>query len=174
MKTSLTAAVDLILSHEGGYVEDPRDPGGCTNLGITLATYRAFIHPRGSCSDLKHLTANQAASIYQRHYWDAVRGDDLPAGLDVCVVDMAVNAGVSMAAKLLQRLLGVPADGVIGAVTLAALDGHDVVGLCHRYSVARIAFYQSLPTFKTFGKGWSNRVITTQAAALLLANHHGD
>ncbi len=168
MRASLNTAIELIRQHEGGYVNHPRDPGGCTNMGITLATYRQHLNRQGNCGDLSRLTWNQAAAIYRRHYWDAVRGDDLPAGLDLSVFDMAVNAGVGRAARLLQGLLGVREDGQIGPVTLAAVASQDPDALIHDYAQTRLRYYRALPGWKDFGKGWTDRTIKTRTAAFAL------
>jgi hypothetical protein len=103
-----------VLKHEGGYVNHPADPGGATNLGITAATLaRARGHPV-SAADVAALTRAEAAAIYRRFFWNSARGDDLPAGLDHAVFDLAVNSGPGRAARLLQRVLAVAEDGVIG------------------------------------------------------------
>ena len=169
MRASLNTAIDLIIRHEGGFVNHPSDPGGPTNMGITLATYRARVDRRGTVADLRKLTWNQAADIYRRHYWDAVRGDDLPAGLDLVLFDMAVNAGPGQAVRLLQSLLGVATDGQLGPQTLSAVAAGDPLDLIRRYSIRRLRYYEALPGWKTFWRGWTERVHQTREAALALA-----
>lgn len=166
MRSSLPTALRLIRQHEGGYVNHPRDPGGCTNLGITIATYRRHIKAGGSCADLRRLTWPQAAAIYQSDYWAAVRGDDLPIGVDVCVADMAVNAGSRNAIWLLQKSLRTAPDGRIGPVTLAAASKRDPRALVDAYCAMRLAYYRERKTWRTFGAGWSQRNAETRAAAL--------
>ena len=104
-------AVALILKHEGGYVHDKNDPGGETNYGISKRAYPA--------EDIKALTPERAKALYRRDYWDAIRGPELPFPVALVVFDMAVNAGVSAAVKLLQRSVGATVDGKIGPQTIA-------------------------------------------------------
>lgn len=170
MRSSLPTALDHVRAYEGGYVNHPRDPGGCTNLGITLATYRRHLDSRGTCAGLKRLKWPQAAEIYRRAYWAAVNGDDLPAGLDLLVFDMGVNAGPGTAIRLLQQVLEVEDDGVIGPKTLAALSRRDPLDLVDSYSARRITYYRRLKTWTTFGLGWTRRTqAAKQAARALLA-----
>jgi lysozyme family protein len=156
----------LILAHEGGYVDHPADPGGATNLGITLATLSAWRGATVTKADVRALTQKEAGAIYRARYWNAVRGDDLPPGLDLAMFDYAVNSGVGRAAKDLQGLVGAVQDGAIGAKTLAALDGMPAAHLVTRLCDTRLAFLRGLKTWPTFGKGWARRVEETRAAAL--------
>ena len=112
--------LEIILHHEGGYVNHPKDPGGETNLGVTKRVYEEW----GRTKDMKDLTVEDVAPIYQKNYWNRVRGDDLPAGLDLCVFDFGVNAGTGRAAKFLQRLVGTTVDGGIGPATLRAVNAY--------------------------------------------------
>lgn len=162
-KPSLT----LTLAHEGGYVNHPSDPGGPTNRGITQRVYdayRQFYHlaPRS----VKAITDAEVAEIYGKNYWKLIRGDSLPCGLDYCVFDFAVNSGVSRAVRYLQRSVGVADDGVIGLVTLAAIEAcakADEERLIAQYCANRLAFVRSLSTFATFGKGWTRRIVGSNA-----------
>jgi len=170
MRDRFPAALEEILRHEGGYVDHPRDPGGCTNLGITLATYRAHVSRGATCADVRGLTRATAARIYRRKYWDLVRGDDLAAGLDLAVFDFAVNSGPARAAKFLQRLLGVAADGIIGPVTLEAAERHDPRHLVRQLCQRRLSWLQRLRHWSTFGRGWSRRVRDVQAKGIAWAD----
>lgn len=170
MNSSLPSALDHLRSCEGGYVNHPRDPGGCTNFGITLATYRQRLNPAGTCRDLKGLTWEQAAGIYRDHYWTAVSADALPPGLDLLVFDHAVNAGPDTAVRILQRLLDVERDGRTGPVTLAAIAARPLTVLIAQYAITRLAYYRSLKTWPTFGLGWTKRVTAARVAALALAD----
>ena len=105
--------LETILHHEGGYVNHPKDPGGETNLGVTKRVYEGW----GGTKDMKDLTVEDVAPIYEKNYWGKVKGDDLPSGLDLCVFDFAVNAGPGRAAKYLQTMIGTVADGGIGPNT---------------------------------------------------------
>lgn len=167
MKSNYQKCLALVLKHEGGYVNHPKDPGGATNFGITQAVYDAY-RPRAKQS-VRYITSGEVEAIYRKQYWDKVRGDELPDGLDFAVFDFAVNSGVSRAAKYLQRIVGVADDGAIGPATLAAIKSKPVATLitdiCHK----RMVFLQGLKTFATFGKGWTRRVNETRAAALGMA-----
>lgn len=169
MRSSLSAALAHIAEFEGGYVNHPRDPGGCTHRGITLATYRRYLKPNGTCADLRRLTWGQAATIYRDHYWSAVQGDALPAGVDLLVFDMGVNAGPVTAARLLQQALGVTADGRIGPITLGAATRADPHELIAEFTTRRLRYYQGLNGFKAFGRGWTRRTRAAEARALELA-----
>ena len=161
MSNKFSEALEVILHHEGGYVNHPKDPGGETNLGVTKRVYEEF----GGTKDMKELTKEDVEPIYKKNYWDRVKGDDLPEGLDLCIFDFAVNAGPGRAAKFLQKLIGVTQDGGIGPQTLGALQsaiGEDVRTqtreMIEKYQNERHNYYQSLSTFETFGRGWTRRV----------------
>lgn len=155
-----------ILRHEGGFVDHPKDPGGATNLGITIATYRRYINPKGTVADLKKLTQAQAIKVYKAEYWDKVRGDDLPVGVDYAVADFGVNSGPSRGIKHLQRAVGVTEDGVIGPATMAAVKRVAPAVIVERITDSRMAFLRGLKTWDTFGKGWTSRVSSVRQAAL--------
>jgi lysozyme family protein len=169
MQSSYDAALARVLAHEGGYTNHPDDPGGPTNFGITIFDYRKYVKADAGAADVRAMKLDQAKAIYRAKYWDALRCDDLPAGLDYAVFDYGVNSGVSRAAKVLQRLLGAPADGVIGPVTLAAARDCDceraVAALCEE----RLGFLRALRTWPVFGKGWGRRVDEVKTAALGMA-----
>src|SRR5210317_1506289 len=110
-------SLEIILHHEGGYVNHPKDQGGETNLGVTKRVYEEW----GGTKDMKDLTVEDVAPIYRKNYWDRMKCDDLPAGLDLCLFDFGVNAGTGRSAKFLQRMIGTVADGGIGPNTLKAL-----------------------------------------------------
>ena len=171
--SSYDGALARLLAHEGGYVNDPRDPGGPTKYGITLAVYRASGHPGATAADVQAMTLAEAKAIYRRRYWDALRCDDLPAGIDYAVFDYGVNSGPARAAKALQRLVGVAADGRIGPVTLAAARRHDAAEIVQRLCEERLAFLKSLGTWPAFGAGWARRVAAVRVAALALAQPGG-
>lgn len=152
-----------VLRHEGGYVDHPRDPGGATNLGVTLGTAKAFrldIDGDGDVdkNDVRLLTPETAAPVYRKGYWLAASCDKLPAGLDYMVFDLAVNSGTDRAKRYLQKSAGVVVDGQIGPKTLAAVAQIGPLRMIDRMSGLREAFYRSLGTFPTFGKGWLRRL----------------
>jgi len=171
MRANLSVAVELILTHEGGYVNHPRDPGGCTNYGITLGTYRSLIDPNGTCADLRRMGKAIARGIYQRTYWSAVKADSLPPGVDAVIFDHGVNAGPRRAVRLLQAALGVSQDGSIGPLTLAADwqqagSAHEANALVRELTERRLDYYRSLRGWRDFGRGWARRVRETEALAL--------
>jgi lysozyme family protein len=165
MKDNFAAALAHVLLSEGGYVNNPKDPGGMTNLGCTKAVWEEFVGHPVSETDMRELTPADVAPLYKRKYWDKVAGDDLPAGLDYCVFDAAINSGPGRAAKWLQEVAGVNADGSIGPATLKAIDAFSPLEIIAQYNDKRLQFLESLPTFATFGKGWSNRVSSVQSIA---------
>ena len=161
--------LETILHHEGGYVNHPKDPGGETNMGVTKRVYEEW----GGTKDMKDLTFEDVAPIYKKNYWDRVKGDNLSSGLDLCIFDFGVNAGTGRAAKFIQKMIGVTADGGIGPQTLRALGIYEeevggVAEVIKEYQIRRQEYYESLSTFKTFGKGWTRRVNETTQSALKL------
>ena len=165
MITNFTTCLARVLASEGGFVNNPADPGGMTNLGCTKSTWEEFVGHPVSEADMRALTPDDVAPLYKRKYWDKVSGDLLPAGLDYCVFDAAINSGPGRAAKWLQALVDVTADGAIGPGTLAAVDNFSVQDLIAHYNDQRLQFLESLPTWGTFGKGWGNRVAQVQSTA---------
>ena len=166
MQDNYEHCLEMILHHEGGYVNHPKDPGGETNLGVTKRVYEEW----GGDKDMTDLLVEDVAPIYQKNYWDRCKCDDLPSGLDLCVFDFAVNAGPSRSAKFLQRLIGTTVDGGIGPNTLKAVQNYvEEVGLetaIEDYQSARQEYYEALDTFDTFGRGWTRRVEETTSSAL--------
>jgi lysozyme family protein len=154
------AAFDIIIGHEGGYVNDPADPGGETKYGISKRAYPDL--------DIAALELADARDIYRADYWDACRCDELPPALALAVFDAAVNQGVAAAGRFLQRAVGASADGVIGPNTLAAAGRAGEAALGHLLA-ERALHYASLPTFARFGRGWMRRLFETHARALAAA-----
>lgn len=169
MDRNFAKCLDLVLKYEGGYVNHPSDPGGPTNLGITLATFRRFVKPNGTVEDLKKLTKEQAATCYRRQYWDAIQGSELPGGVDLTTFDFAVNSGPDRAAKYLQGIVGAKQDGKIGPATLKAVKGMMRATVINDLCDKRMAFLKGLKTWPTFGKGWTSRVSAVRAEALKMA-----
>jgi lysozyme family protein len=156
---------ELMLKSEGGYVNNPADPGGMTNLGVTKATWENWVGRESDEAEMRGLTPEKVEPLYKKKYWDAVRADDLPVGLDYLMFDFGVNAGPGRAIKLLQSAVGVTPDGGFGPLTLAAVQAIDPVELIEKFSQAKEDFYRSLGTFATFGKGWLNRVADVKVKA---------
>ena len=152
---SFEQAVAMVLRHEGGYSNDPRDPGGETRFGISKRAYPDV--------DILRLTEDEAKAIYKRDYWDKLRPDELPQELAICVFDCAVNMGRDKAIRLLQRACGVAQDGVMGGNTLAA--ANRLVDPVVRFSAERIIAYTGIRGFDTFGKGWLRRTVSVALEA---------
>lgn len=143
-------AFDRVISSEGGYVNDPRDPGGETRYGISK---RAYPH-----EDIPGMTLERAKQLYKRDYWDAIKGDQMPYDVAVHVFDTAVNCGVATAARMLQKALGVQADGVLGPFTLSTAQAIDPARFAAKFNAERLDYYAALPTWPAYGKGWVKRV----------------
>jgi len=156
---------ELMLKSEGGYVDHPADPGGRTNLGVTQATWENWVGRASDEAEMRSLTPEKVEPLYKKKYWDAVRADDLPVGLDYLMFDFGVNAGPGRAIKVMQSAVGVTPDGGFGPMTLAAVQAIDPVELIEKFSQAKEDFYRSLGTFATFGKGWLNRVADVKVKA---------
>lgn len=150
---------NITLRWEGGYVNHPKDPGGATNRGVIQRVYDAYRTRKGlSRQSVKYIADSEVKEIYKNQYWDRVRGDELPHGVDLAVWDFGVNSGPSRSVKYLQRILGVRQDGVMGEVTLAAVEQRDPARLAAQLCDDRLAFVQRLSTWSTFGKGWGRRI----------------
>lgn len=169
MKTNFDRCLSEVLQHEGGWADDPHDPGGATMRGITIGTFRAWKGRGVTKAELRAISDADLRAIYRQKYWDAVRGDYLPAGLDLVAFDAAVNSGVSRGAKWLQTALGVAADGKIGPATLAAARKAHPEAVIDRATSARLAWLRTLPTWGRFGKGWSRRVDSVHEEASAMA-----
>lgn len=155
------------LKHEGGWANHPRDPGGATMKGVTQKVYDGWREARNLPKrSVRHIEDAELGDIYRRQYWDAVRADELPAGVDLAAFDFAVNSGPARAAKSLQRTLGLNADGHIGAATLAAVGRVSPEIVIADYMAARRAFLRGLSTYGTFGRGWMRRCDEIEDAAL--------
>lgn len=169
--SSYDEALRRLLVHEGGYSNHPSDPGGPTNYGITIHDYRRYVKPGATAADIKAMRVTEAKAIYRAKYWDAQRCDDLPAGVDYAVFDYGVNSGIGRSKKVLQRVIGVNADGVLGPKTMAAVAAHDpkqtIVAICDE----RLRFLKRLRTWPVFGRGWGRRVADVEKAALAMAAH---
>lgn len=166
MKDNFARCLPEILRHEGGWADHPKDPGGATMKGITIGTYRQWKGREVTKAELRAISDAEVAAIYRRNYWDKVRGDDLPAGLDLVAFDAAVNSGPSRGARWLQTALGVAADGKIGPKTIAAARAADAATAINRALDIRLSFLKGLKTWPTFGKGWSSRIAGVRKVAL--------
>jgi len=172
MEDRFEICVAFTLRQEGGYTDDPADPGGATNMGITLATYREWSDdPHLGADQVRDMTQKTAEAIYRSLYWNRLRADALPPGVDLSVFDMGVNAGIRRSARLLQQALGFTGekvDGSIGPETLAAADRFDARTLVNNLADRQTAYYRSLANFRIFGTGWLRRTNARRNAALAM------
>jgi lysozyme family protein len=169
MKHNWDEAIKHVLKWEGGYVNHPADPGGMTNLGVTKRVWEEWSGKPATEADMRSLTPEMVSPLYKKRYWNAVRGDDLPSGVDLCVFDCAVNAGPGRASKFLQFAVGATPDGQIGPKTIAAVTSKPADEVIEVFCDLREAHYKSLHTFATFGKGWMRRLASIKAESTDMA-----
>lgn len=155
MSKSFKTALQRVLKHEGGYVNHPSDPGGETNFGITKSTARSY----GYHGSMRTIPMTVVEKIYKSQYWDAMSCENFDFALAYQLFDAAVNHGLLNARKILQRTIKVKDDGIIGAVSLAAIRQLDTADLVQMFNAERISFYTRISTFPTFGRGWMNRMV---------------
>ena len=176
MEKNFPKALQHVLDTEAGFQYDPKDAGnklpdgrqGCTNLGVTQYMWEAFVGHPVSTEDMKRLNKERVARFYKHKYWDPVKADNLPDGIDYLVFDFAVNAGPGRAIKILQSVVGVPEDGLIGPKTLKAVESITPATLIQVYTEAKEDFYKSLDAFKIYGKGWLARADSAEKIAYTL------
>ena len=169
MASDYKECLDLVLKSEGGWVNNPNDPGGETNLGVTKAVWEEYVgHP---VTTMKNLTKDDVAPLYEQKYWRPCYGEILPRGLDFVVFSMGVNAGPGRSVKLFQSAIGCVPDGVIGPATRSLILGSNSTTFISKFSEARREYYRSLKTFPIFGKGWLARVDKEESEALNLAKN---
>ena len=147
-------AVSFILEQEGGYVNNPNDPGKATKYGISKKEYPDL--------DIENITLEQAKKIYKRDYWDRCKCSFIPDSLSIALFDFAVNSGTKKAITYLQKALEVPADGVIGNQTISACNREPTKKVLEKYMDLRLDFLMSLKNWKYFGNGWGKRVNRTK------------
>ena len=165
MKANFERCLSETLKHEGGWADHPSDPGGATMKGVTIGTFAGFKGRKVSKAELRAITDVDLRAIYRRGYWDKVRADDLPAGLDMVAFDGAVNSGPARGARWLQEALGVTADGKVGPETLAFARAANTTLAIDRACDARLMFLQRLAIWPTFAKGWRARVAAVRRVA---------
>lgn len=170
MDRNFKVSLKEVLKQEGGWSDHPSDPGGATMKGVTLATFRSFVNPKGTKSDLKKITDAQLETVYRRQYWDKVHGAELTDGVDFAVFDYAVNSGPVRAVKDLQKVVGVSQDGKVGPKTIAGIKAMGARNVINKLCDVRLAFLKRLKTWPTFGKGWSRRVSNVRDFALGLSS----
>lgn len=161
----------MVIKSEGGFVNNPKDPGGMTNLGVTRSVWQAYLKRDVSEVEMRALTPELVKPFYKAYYWDRIKGDNLPDGVDYAAYDLAVNSGPHRAAQYLQQIAGVTADGMIGPKSLEAIQSCDAKETADAICDMRLDFLKKLSTFDTFGKGWSRRVAEVKAKAISMADN---
>lgn len=143
-------AINRILSHEGGYVNDPRDPGGETKWGISKRSYPTL--------NIKALTREEAIELYRRDFWNPIQGWTFNEAVSFQLLDAAVNHGMGNAVRFIQRAVGVADDGHVGPITLREIKNTSQCDLLLGINAERLEFYTKLSTWTVYGKGWVRRV----------------
>lgn len=170
MKANFAAALALVLGVEKGFTDNPKDPGGATNLGVTQATYDKWRKLQGlPLQSVRLITPVEAGRIYKAEYWDTANCDALPSGVDYCVFDFAVNSGPGRANRFLRHVLyldneSTPTDGTVAARADPGL-------LCFALCLSRLRFMQEDADWTDFGKGWSPRVLSVLYQSLKLCSN---
>jgi lysozyme family protein len=164
---------DICLKHtlewEGQWSNHPKDKGGATMRGVIQRVYDGYRERKGLPKrTVRNITESELREIYRTNYWDQIRGDDLPPGLDLAVFDFAVNSGPARSARYLQKALKINSDGSVGPATLAACAGCDHVATIKAIMKERKKFLKGLSDYRYFGKGWSRRVAGIEPAALAM------
>lgn len=163
-KQNFDAIMDEVFVHEGGYVNHPKDPGGETNLGISKRSY-----PK---EDIFGMTRARAKFLYWRDFWQPIKGDDLPVGVDLVTMDASINSGKTRGVRWIQLAAGLPksrADGIMGPESLRAIKAADALVVIKKGCAIRMGYLRGLRTWGSFGNGWSKRVARVEAVAVAMA-----
>lgn len=176
MDSNFAQSLDLVLRAEDSKYDtkpvvtnDPRDKGGWTKYGVTRKALGAFLGREATPDDVKNLTLETASKIYRQDYWNAVKADSLPVGVDYLLFDCAVNQGPVTAIKILQRTLGVEVDGRLGPVSFSRIKATDIGVLINGFCANRVRAYQALADFAVYGNGWVRRVNALKVKARQMA-----
>ena len=141
---------DRIIGHEQNYVNNPKDPGGETNWGISKRSYPNL--------NIKTLTREKAKEIYYRDFWVKVDGDKLPRSVAFQLMDFAINSGPETAVRYLQRALLVADDGYFGPISKAALEDATETDIVMRLNAERLEFMTKLSNWENASRGWTRRI----------------
>lgn len=172
MRQTLEQAKLWVSLDEGGYSNEPHDPGGPTKFGIDFRDYHAYIDPKGTAEDVKNLTLDQAFKIYEDRYWNPCSCNLLPVGVDYFTFDSALLSGVGAAIRWLQRAVGAEPDGKIGPKTMAKVAEADPLSVLTKMEAYRRARLHTLANWSVYGRGWTNRVNKATARAKKLIQSH--
>ena len=169
MKDNVDVCLKMLLHHEGGFVNHPKDPGGITNFGVTKRVWEEWKGKKVSEQDMRDLTTEDVAPLYKKRYWDKCKCNDLGSGLDFAVFDWAVNSGTGRSAKAVQKICGAAQDGAIGPKTVALVNGPNTQNMIEEVGKIRPHSYESLSTFDTSGRVWtrSNRTHNKKALEMV-------
>ncbi|MDV4263336.1 glycoside hydrolase family 108 protein [Acinetobacter seifertii] len=154
MPLSFDEVFERTIGHEGGYVNNPKDPGGETIWGITIVTARA----NGYIGPMRYMKRDQAKEIYRKAYWERAKCAQYNSAIGFQMFDAAVNHGIGNAIRILQRAVGVADDGSVGQITLGAINEKSLDDVLVLFNAERLDFYSKLKTFDEFGRGWTRRV----------------
>jgi lysozyme family protein len=168
MESNFDQSLKLVLKSEGGYVNNPKDPGGETMMGVTKNAWSTWLKRPIADGEMAKLTVADITLFYKALYWDKSYCNQLPTGIDYMVFDASVNMGVGQSIKLFQKSLGGVPDGIIGPNTMKLINEMNVKTMIDKFSAQKEQFYRSLSTFATFGKGWLARIEHVKQAALKL------
>lgn len=157
----------FVLKKEGPFSNDPQDPGGATNHGVTIHTLSLWRKHPATIDDVRNLSLAEATEIYRTSYWHP--GDKLPAGVDLLYFNAAVNCGQGHASHFLQEACGATSDGVIGPATMAKVAGYNPQFLVSNFCTAQMAYYRRCHGWAHDGHGWTNRTNEVQKLALSMA-----
>ena len=175
MQENFAKSLARVLVYEGGFSNDPDDPGGATMKGVTQGTYNSWrSRQKLPLTSVSKITDAELAAIYKNDYWDRINADDLPTGVDFCMFDAAVNSGVGGAAKWAQAVCSVNVDGDIGPKTMTSIIAADPEDFIHEFCAHRLGTLQRLKTWGKFGKGWAARISNVQKTALGMAQSATD
>jgi lysozyme family protein len=164
-------AINKVLQHEGGYVNNPADRGGPTNFGVTQKTYSDFIGHQASIDEIKNMPIGNAITIYKKNYWDVIQGDKIKQyAIAAAIFDQAINRGHVAAVKQAQRVLGLSQDGKMGPVTLAAINATPDTSFIPKYISESITAYKTIvannPSQAVFLNGWLKRAESLRQYAM--------
>jgi lysozyme family protein len=171
MRSTFDKVMPHVFLTEGGYVDHPNDPGGATNLGITFAVLQKWRGHKISKQNVRDLNKPEARLIYKAWYWDKIKLDQMPAGVDWAVFDFSINSGPSRAVKGLQTALNVTSDGVLGPITMSRLATKAPKDIVHGITLYRRAFVRRLRNYPTFKRGWERRITRVHDEASALAGN---
>ena len=168
MQNNFLESVKYVLQSEGGFVNNPKDPGGATNMGVTKASWISFVKKPVHDNDIKNLTSIDVIPFYKKRYWDICLCDNLPSGIDYCIFDYAINSGPIRSVETLRRLIGLEHVGAFDKKNIESYfkQNEDNKVLIKKICSQRLSFLQSLKNYETFGKGWLNRVLMVQEKSL--------